>query len=50
MRWENLRERGYLEEPGVYGRIILRWNFRNWDVGVWSGSSWLRIGTGVGHL
>jgi len=24
--------------------------FRKWDVGVWTGSSWLRIGTGVGHL
>jgi hypothetical protein len=32
--------------PGVDGRIILRWIFRKWDVVVWSGSSWLRIGTG----
>ena len=24
--------------------------FRKWDVGVWTGSSWLRIGTGGGHL
>jgi len=31
-------------------RIILRWIFRMWDVGVWTGSSWLRIGTGAGHL
>ena len=30
--------------------INLRWVFRKWDVGVWSGSSWLRIGTGGGHL
>ena len=29
-------------------RIILRWNFRKWDVGVWTGSSWLRIGKGGG--
>jgi len=21
-----------------------------WDVGVWTGSTWLRIGTGGGHL
>ena len=34
----------------VDGRIILRWIFRKWDVGVWTGSSWLRIGTGDGHL
>jgi len=32
------------------GRIILRWIFRKLDVGVWTGSSWLRIGTGGGHL
>jgi len=24
--------------------------FRKWDMGVWTGSSWLRIGTGGGHL
>jgi hypothetical protein len=24
----NLREREHLENPGVYGRIILRWIFR----------------------
>jgi hypothetical protein len=39
-----------LERPGIDGRIILRWIFRKWDVGAWSGSSWLRIGTGGGHL
>jgi hypothetical protein len=25
----NLRERDHLEDPGLDGRIILRWNFRN---------------------
>ena len=39
-----------MEHPGVDGRVILRWVFREWDVGVWTGSSWLRIGTGGGHL
>ena len=39
-----------LEDPGVCGRIILRWFFRKWDVGVWTGSICLRIGTGGGHL
>jgi hypothetical protein len=29
--------------PGVDGSIILRWM---WDVGVWTGLSWLRIGRG----
>jgi len=48
--WGKLRERDRLEDPSVDGRIILRWNFRKWDVGFWTGSSWLRIGTGGGHL
>jgi hypothetical protein len=48
--WENLKERDYLEDPGLDGRIILRGLFRKWAVGAWSGSSWLRIETGGGHL
>jgi len=48
--WGNLRERNYLEDPGVEGRIILRWIFRKWDVGLWTGSSYIRIGTLGGHL
>jgi len=26
--WENLRERDHLGDPGVDGKIILRWIFR----------------------
>jgi hypothetical protein len=48
--WGNVRERDHLEDPGVDGMIILRWIFRKWDLGIWTGSSWLRIGTGDGHL
>jgi len=48
--WENLRKRYDLKNPGVDERIILRWTFRKWDVGLWTGSSWLRKGTGGGHL
>ena len=39
-----------LGDPGVDGRIILSCIFRKQDVGVWTGSSWLRIGTGCGQL
>ena len=39
-----------LGRTGTNGSIILKWIFRKWDVGVWRGSSWLRIGTGGGHL
>jgi hypothetical protein len=49
-RWENLREIDHLGDPGVGGRIILRWIFRKWDVGVWTGLSWIRVGTGGEHL
>jgi hypothetical protein len=48
--WENLRDKNHLGDPGVDGKIILRWIFTKWDVGVRSGSSWLRIGTVGGHL
>jgi hypothetical protein len=37
-------------DPGVDGRIIIRWIFKNWDVGVWTRSSWLRVGTGGEQL
>jgi hypothetical protein len=37
--WGNLGERDHLKNPGIDGRIILRWIFRIWDVGVWNGSS-----------
>jgi len=46
--WGNLRERGHLGDPGVDG-TPLRWIFRKWDVGGYTGSSWLEIGTGGGH-
>jgi len=42
--------KNHLGDPGADGGIILRWIFVKWDVEVWTGSSWLRIGAGDGHL
>ena len=48
--WGNLRERDHLGDPGIDEGTILRWISRKWDVGLWTGSSWLWIWTGGGHL
>jgi hypothetical protein len=45
-----LREGDHLEDPDVDGRIIIKWIFERLDGGAWTGSIWLRIGTGGGLL
>jgi len=35
---------------GVDGWIILGWVSRRWDVGIWTGLGWTRIGTCGGSL
>jgi hypothetical protein len=45
--WANLRERDHLRNPGVDGRIILRWIFRKWDVGVYGLD---QVGSGYGQV
>jgi hypothetical protein len=39
-----------LEDPDADEKIILRWIFGMWDMGVWTGLGWLRIETGDGLL
>jgi hypothetical protein len=48
--WKNLRERDHLGDPGLDGRIIIRWISRKWDVGARTESIWVRIETVGGHL
>jgi hypothetical protein len=48
--WGNLREKDHWGDPGEDWKIILRWIFRHWYVGVWTRLTWLRIGTVGRHL
>jgi len=45
-----LEGRNHVEDPGIDGRITLRWIFGKLGVGSWTGLICLRIGTGGGLL
>ena len=43
-------ERNHWGDLGVDGWIILGWISRRWDVGIWTGLGWPRVGTVGGRL
>ena len=49
--WEGKRREGdHWGDLGVDGWIILGWISRRWDVGMWTGLGWPRIGIDGGRL
>jgi len=48
--WGNRREGDHWGDLGVDAWIILGWISMRWDVGIWTGLGWPRIGTGGGRL
>ena len=46
----NRREGDHWGDLGVDGWIILGRISRRWDVGIWTGLGWPRLGTGGGRL
>ena len=44
------RKRDHWGDLGIDGCIILGWISGWWDVGMWTGLGWPRIGTGGGRL
>jgi hypothetical protein len=46
--WEIQKESDHWEDQDVGGRTVLKWILERLDGMVWTGSIWVRIGTGGG--
>jgi hypothetical protein len=49
-RWVSQKERDQWEGSDLIGKIILKWILDKYDGVVWTGLTWLRIGTSCGLL
>jgi hypothetical protein len=49
-RLENIKGKQHLGDVGVDEKIILEWNLGKYGEKVWTGRTWLRIGTSGGPL
>jgi len=43
VRLRNLKEGVHLEDTGLDGRVILKWDLNKWARRSWAGLVWLRI-------
>jgi hypothetical protein len=48
--WENMKERGHVEDLGIDGRILLKCMLRKHDAKSCTGFGWLKIYTSGGLL
>jgi len=48
--WGNLKDRNYLEDTGFRWENNIKMDLQEVVWGAWTGSIYLRIGTGGGHL